>query len=43
MPSILAGLAQPTDKLQGQGVRRGITYGGAFAYERDCLTLHFLR
>jgi endo-1,4-beta-xylanase len=33
LPIIWAGLARPTDTLQGQAARRGMTYGGAVAYE----------
>jgi endo-1,4-beta-xylanase len=33
LPSVLAGWARPTDTLQDQAARRGITYGGAVAYE----------
>jgi endo-1,4-beta-xylanase len=33
MPFVLAGLARPTDTLQGRAARRGITYGGAVAYD----------
>jgi endo-1,4-beta-xylanase len=32
MPLVLAGVARPTDTLQGQAARRGMTYGGAVAY-----------
>jgi endo-1,4-beta-xylanase len=33
LPSILTGLARQTDTLQGQAARRGMTYGGAVAYD----------
>jgi endo-1,4-beta-xylanase len=34
MPIMLAGLAPPTDTLQGRAARRGMTYGGAVAYDQ---------
>ena len=33
LPLVLAGVARPLDTLQGQAARRGITYGGAVAYD----------
>ena len=33
VPIVLSGLAQPTATLQGRAARRGITYGGAVAYD----------
>ncbi len=33
VPIVLASWAQPTDTLQGRAARRGITYGGAVAFD----------
>ena len=33
MPIILSGVARPPDTLQGRAAMRGITYGGAVAYD----------
>src|SRR5688572_6933594 len=33
LPIVLSGVARPTDTLQGRAALRGITYGGAVAYD----------